>query len=985
MRPLRLIMSAFGSYAGIETVDFTEADHGIFLITGDTGAGKTTIFDALTYALYDRTSGGRRDGNMMRSQYAAEDTDTFVSFTFLYRGEEYTVRRNPEYTRLGKRKYADGTPRFVKESAKVELTLPDGTVFLGKKRETDQKIEQIIGLDAEQFTQISMLAQGDFLKLLHAESRERKRIFSRIFHTKIYWKVQEELKERAKRLYISLEDNAKACTREMDRVDHAQDEELAGRWETLKGQQVPDYGQVLLLLQSILNKGKDGEKTARAKVENLQKEMDALNGIIKQGETVNGLFLALETKMQMRRRLEEQAEEMNGKKESLVIVRRAEKVVGFRDKYDYVKASYENSVRETKKIHDELSKKKEEAFIQCRHETVSRTRELDTLNQVLRDREETQKRLEKEQQNLSGCQVLQERLRTQMQGLESGYRELKAIEERYVKIEVLKKDVEEKAHHLEQKVLDCREKSKDYEQKYTLLFQEQAGILASQLEEGAACPVCGSMEHPNKARVSLEAPDQNVVNKAKILRDRAEDMRQKAELAFRKASQEWETERKLTAEAQERIVKELDREDAVLKETSGYHQLAAALHIYDVQLRKNQKEMDIISQNVDKYLKNEGKLKELAENIVESREKCEQLRLECGKLEKRLEELRKEFPECEETVYKGRNTYDQLLEERKQLEGRLDGAKLQMSQKEQEMKDSRSAYEKALNEYQFESEKAFEQAKQLISKASQLEKELRHYEQQCGETDGAIRTLEEETKGKEHVELEQHREKLSDLEKSIQVWKEEQLKWYTRNQKNREVLDHLKRTFEEQGRLREQYECMSNLSRTANGMLSQNVKLDFETYVQRQYFKQIIRAANKRLSKMTSNEFLLQCRDLKNLGTQGQAGLDLDVYHMVNDAVRDVKTLSGGESFMAALSMALGLADLIQNTAGAVSLDTMFVDEGFGSLDEQSREQAIKILNDLAGEKSLVGIISHVSELKEQIERQLVITKGDKGSKTHWI
>ena len=197
MRPVRLTMSAFGSYAGVQEIDFTKIHSGLFLITGDTGAGKTTIFDAIMYALYDRTSGGRRDGNMMRSQYASEDTDTYVEYVFSYRGQEYTVRRNPEYLRVGKRRKADGSLRYVKETAKVSLLLPDGREYQGKKRETDQKIQEIIGLDAGQFTQIAMIAQGDFRKLLLADTEERSNIFRKLFHTDIYKVIQEKLKFEA--------------------------------------------------------------------------------------------------------------------------------------------------------------------------------------------------------------------------------------------------------------------------------------------------------------------------------------------------------------------------------------------------------------------------------------------------------------------------------------------------------------------------------------------------------------------------------------------------------------------------------------------------------------------------------------------------------------------------------------------------------------------------------------------------------------------
>ena len=235
MRPVRLTMSAFGSYAGVQEIDFTKIHSGLFLITGDTGAGKTTIFDAIMYALYDRTSGGRRDGNMMRSQYASEDTDTYVEYVFSYRGQEYTVRRNPEYLRVGKRRKADGSLRYVKETAKVSLLLPDGREYQGKKRETDQKIQEIIGLDAGQFTQIAMIAQGDFLKLLHAESKERKKIFSQIFQTQIYWRIQEALKEKGKDLYIALKESESDIRREMERVEpeNTEQQDLAEQWKAV--------------------------------------------------------------------------------------------------------------------------------------------------------------------------------------------------------------------------------------------------------------------------------------------------------------------------------------------------------------------------------------------------------------------------------------------------------------------------------------------------------------------------------------------------------------------------------------------------------------------------------------------------------------------------------------------------------------------------------------------------------------------------------
>lgn len=322
MRPVRLTMSAFGSYAGVQEIDFTKIHSGLFLITGDTGAGKTTIFDAIMYALYDRTSGGRRDGNMMRSQYASEDTDTYVEYVFSYRGQEYTVRRNPEYLRVGKRRKADGSLRYVKETAKVSLLLPDGREYQGKKRETDQKIQEIIGLDAGQFTQIAMIAQGDFLKLLHAESKERKKIFSQIFQTQIYWRIQEALKEKGKDLYIALKESESDIRREMERVEpeNTERQDLADQWRELCELSMPEGEKVLEAVKNFLEYEESCGKVLKKESEELKKQSETLRMLIQKKEEKNKIFDRLEME-------EKQLSILNAKKEGW-------KPVGFRQGLD---------------------------------------------------------------------------------------------------------------------------------------------------------------------------------------------------------------------------------------------------------------------------------------------------------------------------------------------------------------------------------------------------------------------------------------------------------------------------------------------------------------------------------------------------------------------------------------------------------------------------------------------------------------------------
>ena len=928
MKPLKLTMSAFGSYAGKNVIDFTGQQQGIFLITGDTGAGKTTIFDAITYALYNQTSGGERNGNMMRSQYAQPETETYVELEFLYRGQTYRVRRNPDYKITKTLK--NGKIREQKVPHSVELTMPDGTVFPEKKNATDAKIIEILGLTADQFSQIVMIAQGDFLKLLYTKSDERKMIFSKLFRTDIYWKIQENLRRKSMEMDERIQENDRAFEQEKSRIILLPESE-----------ELP-LDELVERLRERLKDALKEQNLRRANVEELNKK-------ITKYEEINKLFVSLEKIRQNGKELEARQAESKERRQQIENARKADKVLVAEQQNLRQQQEVEQSAQAIAKMTETLANNQEmfetlktqqqEAEAKQKREAADIQKKMLALEQSFPSYEALQNARSEEQQAKKVWEDLGKISEESFHKKKAGIAALKEQQKRQEQV------VEQTKKNWEQTSLSASESAKHYEHMYEAFLKEQAGILAENLSAGCPCPVCGSTVHPDPAKLSDHAVTELEVEQAKKTRAAAEEKRDLAYAAFEAEK----TEKQKLAQAVEK-----EEADFVLAQT----------------IAKQQR-------------------KEAEQNYVSLQKTAEQIREKLvypslAEAKKQYAAMQKALEAAEQEIAKKRQKVSELAEAMNTLKGqKLAEEENQKTAKKLAVKTEKE-YAKLLEKSGFVSEETYHLAILPERSRSKLEREEKEYESQCLRQQSEQKLLEKQVSGKTYTDTTELNEQLKAEKQALKEAEKTYMELHTAYENDRSVLQNCAVYLEKGKKLESEDQVIKSLSKTANGRLSGSAKIDFETYIQRQYFKQIIHEANKRLLTMSNHQFILKLKEEANTGRKTNEGLDLSVYSLVTDSERDVKTLSGGESFLAALAMALGLSDIVERSAGAIHPDMMFIDEGFGSLDAQSRQQAIEVLGELAGDSRMVGIISHVTELKEQIDRKLVVSRTDKGSRAVW-
>ena len=1044
MKPLHIVMSAFGPYKERVELDLTRlGSQGLFLITGPTGAGKTIIFDALTFALFGEASGSVRKVDNLRSHHAAEGTKTYVELAFSHKNRIYKVNRTPRYERP--KKSGKG---MTTETADATLHLPGGTVVTGY-RDVTSKLEDVLGINYGQFKQIAMIAQGEFLKLLLAENKERGEIFRRVFNTNLYQVTQRLLKDREKKAKSALDALEASILQSISTIglpEVLDDEPLAEKIPEATIHQSQDIFEDLhdLVLRD-KNRKNALQEQSRAVGSAIAKQIELLAN----SRHLRQAFLDLEEVKVRKGELQAQQEEQATRKKTLEQGEKALYQVqplqrNFLDKEkqeEKLQQSIENlaltieegtrGLEEAKERY-EAEKTKEPEKDALNGEIVRLSAlfpqyaEAERLGKEMQSIQENQKLLEedllklKEEKSrlleekteltqrissLKNLELEQVTCEQEAKQLENRGQELSNLYKCLLKLGDLAGECNKAQNHFEETEAAYGALRDTYQKQEDAFFREQAGILASSLRGNDPCPVCGSRIHPHKATPDPEAPSQAELDQLKIKVEKArQSLDQASKVLNVKQTERNETSKQLQAGV-EALFPELS-EDLDLEQLSGQINLAQKENT----LRKAKNEVRIgeIEKEIERKAAMEKKLEDIETDLEENETEREQkerahnelvtaisgmagqlatlqVSLEYDDKDKAhevlkawqdaLAALREAFRQAEEAFHATRGELEKnqaFLEDRR---GQLEQAMLAKEAAEAE-------YTKMRLSCGFEHEEAYKAAlaeTDSDSKIEQLKEAISLYDREVQRAEQDHARLAQITKDKERPDLELLEKVQGELEVESARIDQALQTVNTRLGVNEPICKAIETGLKKLVQYQKEYLLLSNLAKTASGELAGKQKLAFEQYVQAFYFTQILFEANKRLKIMTSSRFELLRRE-EAADLRSQTGLEIDVLDHYTGRVRPVTTLSGGESFKASLSLALGLSDVIQSAAGGVEIDTLFVDEGFGALDAESLEQAIQTLVGLAEGNRLIGIISHVEELKERIDRQIVVEKTTGGS-----
>lgn len=998
MMPISLTLSAFGPYPDTITIDFESfQEDGLFLITGPTGSGKTMIFDAMIFALYGKTSGQIRQTDSLRCDHALNEIPTFVEFSFSLHQQNYTIKRNPKYYLEGKK-----TPK----QPSALLTLPDGKMVEGIK-EVNQKMISLLGVDDQQFKQICMIAQGEFTKLIMASSDEREKVLRELFHSETYQKLEEKLKVHLKTYqdkYDLLLNKRKDLMQELQVEDHqeylskqtkliaSQQKEYDDLKKDLdqKKQQLQLYrlqNQRLIQLKDLKQQFQDLKKQ-----ENDYQELNKTVDTLKKAQETNYLYISYIKQQKKLQTLKLNQEDFLKQLKKLEKDYQEKKVqADFLDYKQQTKEKLQNQIQETKQLINQI------------YQYQNDYQNLQTLKQQYRMLDEEHKLfLKKKEKFENGLQRDQERIQSEQQ-VQSKY---ELIKQQYVRLNEQKVKVHQLSDYYDQ-ILKLNENKSDLQEEYTvvekqvdhermqynqmekLYFRKQAGIFALQLKEDQPCPICGSLHHPHPAQIEKEGITKEKLDqqakKVKQQEHRLQDILQKILLSNQKKEMLVKQTKQLSSElniqeeiSKEIFIKELDHlskdEKRMKKE---YLELQDELKY----IQKLKKSVALSLKDMSTYESKELKQAQSLENIqVQIHQLSGKLddslrQYEIGEVNKNYQQVQKEYRQLSLEIETIQQDYEKVKNKYLEIKTKISSLNQQIIQEQEIYDELDNKYHTALDA--FINEEEFLNLKTQINQISILEKKYQDYLISLKSLNEQIISLENEVKDSTYVDLSSLSETIKEVNQQLREKNDDLEKLKIDYSLKEKMIKDIQKINQQLEKDEDTYQIYLDLYNLASG--KNNARVSIERYVLATYFENMLIYANVIMKQLSQGRYQLLRKDDAGKG-RSQQGLELDVFDQESGNIRSIKTLSGGESFKAALSLALGLSRMVQDYAGGIELNTLFIDEGFGSLDSQSLDQAMNCLMELHHENKLIGIISHVSDLKDRIERQLVVERKQKQS-----
>ena len=1042
MKPVKITMSAFCPFRNLVEIDLSKfGGRGLFLISGNTGSGKTTIFDAISFALFGEASGNDRTTDTLRSDFARPDTETYVELLFTHKGKSYSVRRNPRYERP--KKTGNGT---TWENADATLELPDGT-FISGYREVTGYITDLLGITYSQFKLIAMIAQGEFRKVLFADSKERAEIFRRLFGTDLLNTTQKVLKDREKEAKAKLDGSIKSILQYISGIQYADDNVPDTNMQELSREpNIHNVEEILELLKEQNENDMRLEDELKKQLKAIEVELEKVIADITTCEHINKLFSDLEQAKAVKDDLDSRKEEMSktervlaDAEKALYSVRPLERDY-LREKSERTQLKEDLNVLSARLVELEETKKNKFSTLEAERSKESLRSEVSStiaklqselpeyvkiqelqeqknllegeleatersIQSLLKQKEEIASEKADLHENLFNTEFYEARLieyRNSATKLRETEGNLKKLRSEVLRVKKLRQDFEhaEKRSHTSEN--EYRRAFKKYAESEIAFHREQAGLLAQTLKSGEPCPVCGSTEHPCKAVITPGAPSSADMEEQK---NSLEVSRQKMQVEAQAAgrySAELESVSKYMSNQYEDIFGQsptTDDPETLLNSISSLNSEIAA------KLDKLSSDIESIEKGInkrDKWRERQSELElaltEVEKSHIQAIERMNDLSGELksltGKIETRRSTLSFESPsdaqeKLEELEGKLKTLKDSLRtaeEDYTSITGEVESANALLRDLQNRIENVLKREETAREKYYdiieasgFRSDDDYRSSLLDESDIESKKQELQKYRNSVHSVISDLQRLEKETADKSPGDLEALIERKRSLDEKREVTDNALRAVAARYSSNERIEERILDENAKRIELEAEYVLIRTLSKTANGELEGKQKLTFEQYVQAYYFNRILDVANRRLALMSGNRYPLIRREVAD-NLRSQSGLDIDVVDNYTGKARTVKSLSGGESFLASLSLALGLSDVIESHAGGVEIEMMFIDEGFGSLDPQATENAVRTLNSLASGDRIIGVISHVPELKERIENHIVLTKGINGS-----